>query len=124
MTKDELIQVVNQLSTPDLEDFVTQVLELRAKRRSSFIPHSESELLKKINQGLPSDLWDRIEELAAKSEEETLTSEEHSEYIELSDKVRQLEVEQVKLLGELADLRGITLAKLMQDLEIGTPVLA
>jgi len=42
MTKDELLQSISELSTPDLKDFVTQVLLLRAKRRSPSITSVEN----------------------------------------------------------------------------------
>ncbi|MDX2241910.1 MAG: STAS/SEC14 domain-containing protein [Leptolyngbyaceae cyanobacterium bins.302] len=110
------------MSTPDLEDFASQVLVLRAKRRSLSLSQSESELLSKINQGLPSELWERVEQLRAKQDDETLTSEERSEMIGLTEKIETANVERVKLLAELADLRGVPLSKLMQDLEVNSPV--
>lgn len=120
MTKEELLAAVSQLSTPDLEEFVSGAIVMRAKRRAPSISRTESELLSKINQGLPSDLWQRSEELTGKLEDETLTPEEHAEFMQISAQIRELEVERVKLLAELADLRGVTLSKLMQELEIDT----
>lgn len=122
MTKDELLQAVHQLSTPDLEDFTSQVLALRAKRRSPSLSQAESELLSKINQGLPSEFWERVDQLRVKQDEDTLTSEERSELIALTEKIEVANVERVKLLGELADLRDVPLSKLIQDLEVNSPV--
>jgi hypothetical protein len=123
MTKDELLQAVNELSTPDLEDFVTQLLSLRAKRRSHKLSHLESDLMLKINQGLPEELWERVELLQRKQKYAALTLEEQSELIELTNKIEMANVERVRLLGELADLRGVPLSQLMQDLEISHPAL-
>lgn len=120
MTKEELLEAVSQLSTPDLEEFVSEAIVLRAKRRSSSLSRSESELLLKINQELPSELWQRSEELIVKLEDETLTLEEHAELLQISAQIRELEVDRVKLLAELADLRGVTFERIVQDLEVST----
>jgi hypothetical protein len=52
-----LLKAVNQLSLPDLEQFVSQVLVLQAQRRANSLPQSEAELLLKINQGISLALF-------------------------------------------------------------------
>lgn len=120
MTKEEILEAVNKLSTLDLEEFVAAAIALRAHRRAPSLPHSESELLLKINQGLPAELWERVDVLRAKLEDETLPPEERVELLQLNEQIEELNVDRVKLLAELADQRGVTLSKLMQDLEIST----
>lgn len=53
---DELLKAVGRLSQPDLEQFVFQVIALRAQRQAPSLPRVESELLLKINEGIPSDV--------------------------------------------------------------------
>jgi hypothetical protein len=48
---DELLRAVGQLNQADLEQFVSQVIALRAKRQAPSLPRAESELLLKINEG-------------------------------------------------------------------------
>jgi hypothetical protein len=52
---ESMIRGVEQLSTPDLEQLVDRVLTIRARRRAPSLSRKETELLRKINQGLPVD---------------------------------------------------------------------
>jgi hypothetical protein len=53
---DDLLQATQQLSGPELEKFVGQVVALQAHRRAPSLSQSETELLLKINQGIPHHL--------------------------------------------------------------------
>ena len=123
MTKEEILEAVDQLSTPDLEEFVSQAIAIRARRREPSLSHSESVLLLQINQGVSPELRGRSDELNAKSNNETLMPEEHFELLQLIDKIEAANVERTKLLATLADMRGVSLSKLMQDLGIISPAL-
>lgn len=123
MTKEEILEAVDQLSTPDLEEFVSQAIAIRARRREPSLSHSESVLLLQINQGISPELRGRSDELNAKSNNETLMPEEHFELLQLIDKIEAANVERTKLLATLADMRGVSLSKLMQDLGIISPAL-
>lgn len=46
---EKLLQAVEQLSVPDLETLMAQVLNIRARRKASCLSADESELLLKIN---------------------------------------------------------------------------
>ncbi|MCI5132911.1 MAG: hypothetical protein D3904_15700, partial [Candidatus Electrothrix sp. EH2] len=50
-----LLKGVAQLETNDLEQFVSQVLTLRARRIAPSLSRQETEMLEKINQGLPPE---------------------------------------------------------------------
>jgi uncharacterized protein YnzC (UPF0291/DUF896 family) len=121
LSPDKLLQAVNQLSEPELEQFAIQVNSLIARRKAPWLPNRESELLLKINRGVPSDMQARHEELAAKRDEETLTPEEHAELLRLSHEIEMLEAKRVEYLAELAQLRQTSLTTLMQDLGIHAP---
>ena len=123
MTKEEILEAVDQLSTPDLEEFVSQAIAIRARRREPSLSQSESVLLLQINQGISPELRWRSDELNAKSNNETLMPEEHFELLQLIDKIEAANVERTKLLATLADMRGVSLSKLMQDLGIISPAL-
>ena len=123
MTKEEILEAVDQLSTPDLEEFVSQAIAIRARRKEPSLSHSESVLLLQINQGISPELRWRSDELNAKSNNETLMPEEHFELLQLIDKIEAANVERTKLLATLADMRGVSLSKLMQDLGIISPAL-
>ncbi len=122
LTTDELLRAVQQLSKNELDHFVFQVVSLRAKKQAPSLPVSESDLLQKINTGLPTELRDRYTELIEKRRAEKLTTEEQKELLTLSDEVEKLEVQRVEYLAEMARLRQTTMTDLMNVLGIQTPV--
>ncbi|MBH8566471.1 STAS/SEC14 domain-containing protein [Nostoc sp. CENA67] len=120
LSSEELLKAVEQLSQPDLEQFVSQVIALQAQRKASNLPQVEAELLLKINQGIPSNTQNFYDELIAKRDAETLTKEEHIELLNLSGEIEQLQAKRIEYLSELARLRGISLTALMENLGIQT----
>lgn len=72
-------------------------------------------MLLKINQGIPTDLQHRFNELVAKRQSLTLSKAEHTELIQLGDHIEQLNTERIKHLAALAKLRNRSLAEIMQD---------
>jgi hypothetical protein len=121
---DELLKAVGQLSQPELEQFVFQVIALRARRKAPSLPRAESELLLKINQGASPDVQKRYGELIAKRRAETLTPDEYNELLRLTEQTEALEARRVEYLAELARLRNTTLAALMKDFGIRKPAYA
>jgi hypothetical protein len=121
LSLDELLNGVAQLETPDLERFVSQVLTLRAQRTAPCLPEQEAGLLEKINQGLSLEVQQRYDDLTAKRRTETLTSEEHQELLTLIDRVERADAERAQALADLARLRKMPLATLMDTLGIHPP---
>ncbi len=121
LSSEALLKAVSQLSSSDLDEFVSQVIALQAQRRANILPPVESELLLKINQGIPSEIQKRCDELIAKRQEETLTADEHRQLVRLVEQIENLEAQRVEYLAELARLRKTSLPALMQSLGIQTP---
>lgn len=121
MSSEELLKAVSQLNTPDLEHFASEVMTLRAQRKAPHLSGLETELLLKINQGIPTDLRDRYDALIARRRQETLDPQEQSELLRLTAEVEQLETQRMAHLAELARLRKVTLRALMDDLGIQAP---
>jgi hypothetical protein len=117
----DLIQALDQLSTPDLDGVVRQVLALRAHRVAPGVPRQEAELLLKINQGLAPELHMRYAELIGKRREERLTPQEYQELLALTAQVEGFEAQRVTALAELAQLRQTSLQALMDALHIAAP---
>jgi len=67
------------------------VIALQAQRKAFSLPQVEAQLLLKINQTIPSDTQKYYEELMAKREAETLTTEEHQELLHLNEQIEQLQ---------------------------------
>jgi hypothetical protein len=121
---DELLRAVGQLNQSELEQFVSQVIALRAKRQASSLPRAESELLLNINEGVPSDIQVRYNGLIAKRQSETLTPDEYEELLRLTQQVEHVEVRRVEYLAELARLRGTSMTALIENLGIRPPTYA
>ncbi len=121
LSMEELLNAIGQLSPPELENFVQSTLILRAQRQAPHMNHAETELLRKINQGLPISTQKRYATLIAKRRTETLTTEEYQELLQLTDDVENFEAQRVIYLTELAQLRQVTVDVLMQQLGIKAP---
>lgn len=118
VSPEELLKAIDQLTSTDLERFFVQVLALRAQRNAPALRPEESDLLQKINQGLPLDLRDRYEALIGRRRSGALTPDEHDELLRLTDQVEALQAERAENLARLARLRGVPLATLLDSLGI------
>lgn len=121
---DELLRAVDQLSQPELERFVDQILALRAHRRAPTVSPREAELLQMINQGVSIEIQERYDELIGKRKNETLTSEEHKELLQLTGEIERQDAKRVEYLAELARIRKTSLRDLMAQLDIHAPAYA
>ncbi len=124
ISMDELLNGVAKLDIPDLEQLISELLTLRARRVAPSLSKEESRLLEKINQGLPPDLQQRYDELTARRQAETMTPAEHRELLALIDRIERADAERVQALTELAQRRGIPVARLMAELGIRRSVYA
>jgi len=118
---DELLHNAGQLNLPELEQFVFRVIALQARRRAPSLSKAETDLLMKINQGPSPAIRQRFRKLNRKRQAETITPEEHQELLALIDRIEQFDVERVKYLAELANLRGTSLKAVMKELDIRPP---
>ncbi|MDA0242982.1 MAG: STAS/SEC14 domain-containing protein [Chloroflexi bacterium] len=111
-----LLHGVAQLDTNHLEQFTRQVLALRAQRRAPHLSHREVELLQQINEGLPTPMQSRLQELVEQQQEGGLTAEAQQELLTLIAEVEERDALRLNLLGELAQLRGVSLREVMAQL--------
>ena len=121
---EEVLQGMARLQMQDLERFVDRIIALQAQRRAPSLPKHETELLQKINQGLPVEARKRYEELNDKLHEETITPEEHRELLQLVDRLELADAERLQHLIELARIRNVSVDTLMRQLDIHRPVYA
>lgn len=103
------------------EQFVTKILQEQLRQISDldegFIK-KESELLHKISLGIAEKEWNLYSSLIQKRDNGKITEVELPKLIALSDKVENANVERIKNLIKLANLRGVTLTALMGELGI------
>jgi hypothetical protein len=121
VTLNNLLKGVAQLETNDLEQFVSWVLTLRARRIAPSLSKQEAEMLEKINQGLPPDTQRRYNELTEKRHAETLTHEEQQELLVLIEHIELADAERAQALIRLAQLRNVSVTALMSTLNIHPP---
>ena len=118
MSLDELIKAANQLNEIDLDRLLQQVVTMRTQRKAHVLSTEAAQLLDKINQGIPAELRTQYQQLRAKFEAETLTDDEHTNLIQLSEQIEQIGAERLEALAELAQLRQVSLTELMNQLGI------
>lgn len=121
---DGLMEAVRQLDESELDRLVRQTLSLRAKRRAPSLSETESELLQKINRGIPPEIQERYDHLRRKLRSGRLTEEEHGELIGLTDEIEHLAARRAAHLTMLAKLRGVSLGELMSQLGLESPGVA
>lgn len=124
LSMDELLKAIEQLNPPELEQFLSHVVALQAKRKAPSAPQVEAELLLKINQGVPSDTQRRYDELIAKRRKETLTPDEYDDLLSMTEQIEHLEARRMEYLAEMARIRKTSLAALMESLGIRSPAYA
>ena len=78
----------------------------------------EAELLQQINRGLPADIRQRYDALNAKLHDETITPEEHAELLTLIDRLELADGERMQRLVALAQIRGVSVDTMMEQLGI------
>jgi len=115
---DEVLQGLARLGTKELEQFVEKVMALQAQHRAPSLSKDETELLQQINCGLPADIRQRYDELNAKLHDETITPQGHEELLTLIDRIELADAERMQRLVALAQIRGVSVDTLMEQLGI------
>lgn len=112
----DLLKGVEQLEKNDLEEFVKNVLLIRAKRLADNLNQEETTLLEQINLGLSQEEQGQLQDFAHKSENGILTLDENVIYLELTEKLEMLNAKRLIALGKLAQLRGVSIETIMEQL--------
>ena len=118
---EKVLDGVAKLDTPDLEQFLTEVSFLLAQRKVANFSREEARLLQIINRTLPASVQARYDQLTNLRRNEKMTPEEHQELLALVDQVELADANRLAALVELAQLRHITVAQLMKQLDIHPP---
>ena len=102
------------------EELLTREVTIRwtGLRHTYRLSPRESELLQKINAGLPESFWSRYHELMGRRRAESLTEQEQKELTFLSDQAEEKTLQRTEALIALAQLRGVGLDDLRRSLGI------
>jgi hypothetical protein len=118
---DQLLQAALQMPRAEFDCFIEQLLECRRQFDAPRLSARETELLLKINQGVPEQLQQRYDALLKKRRRNKLTRPEHQELLALTEQMEQADVERLRSLAELAQLRGLSLPEVMRQLGLEPP---
>ncbi|MFW5637230.1 MAG: STAS/SEC14 domain-containing protein [Thermodesulfobacteriota bacterium] len=117
----QVLNAVKQLSEAERKKLFSQVAAESPLYEDHRLPPDESELLIKINQGIPEKLQRKYNELLHKRDEKTLTNDEYEELLRLTDQMEMLDAKRIEHLTELANIRNKPLVLLMDELGIKPP---
>ncbi|MEA5620578.1 STAS/SEC14 domain-containing protein [Cronbergia sp. UHCC 0137] len=118
LSKENLLQAAQQLSPTELEQFAQEVIALKAQQTYPSLSQDETQLLLKINQGLPPATQQRYQYLIEQREAETLTESEYRELLELTEVAEAQQAQRLQDLAQLAQLRQTSLSALVEQLGI------
>lgn len=116
LTSAELLDNASRLEDKELEQFVSKVLVLRAQRKGPALSRKEATLLKRINRSLPEAQLQRFQELLATRERRPLSDPEQQDLLALIGQIEQMDADRMKWLSELAQVRGLSLRAVMEQL--------
>ena len=118
---DEILTGIASLETSELEQFLQEVAQLLARRKTQTLSEKETELLLKINQPLlETDVQKKHNQLYQKLRNETISPEEHEQLMQLIKEREKRGGLRLSALVQLAQLRKITPTELMKQLGITT----
>lgn len=112
---------IAQLDSQELEKFSFSVMALNARRKAPSVSLEESQLLTRINHGVPTEVRMRYQLLNEKLHEDQITADEHQELLGLIDQIEMADAERLRALIELARVRGTSVEAVMQQLQIRQP---
>jgi hypothetical protein len=121
LTPADLVQAAARLGTGELELLVRQLLALRAQRQAPRLSEMETALLLEVNRGLDEQARERFHVLVERRRADQLTTAEHEELLRTTEKIEQQDVQRLQALLKLAQLRGMPLRSLMDELGIQPP---
>ncbi|MCY7375860.1 MAG: hypothetical protein LH472_07790 [Pyrinomonadaceae bacterium] len=122
VTTENLLNAVAQMPEGEFNRFVEKATKLRRNGQSKkSVSPAEADLLHRINNIFSSEKRRRYNQLYAKFQDENIEKSEYEELLVLSSEFEMLNVERLKYIGELADLRGESLEQVMDFFEMKIP---
>ena len=119
-TEIDLSAILPQLDTSDLEKYAKEIAKLLTQRKAKSKKAKIAELLRQLNKEcvLPEGDLERFYELKSKREKAALPPKEEKLFFKLIKEEEKLRIKRIEILGEIAQLKDIPLAKLNKELGI------
>jgi len=124
LSPEQLLKAVSRLPPAELDRFIAQATKLRSPVAGRRLSRRESELLLKVNRGIPTEVQRRYDALIARRQDFALTPAEYDELLKLTDEIEMLDAQRIEYLSELARLRKKPLTVVMDELGIQAPAYA
>ena len=113
-----ILEGVAQLDNETLEKFAKAVNDLLIKRKVPVLDKKETILLKKINEGVETEILAKFESLQDVLKNGKATSNQKKEFESLVDLIEKKEAERLENMLELAKLWKLTMPQLRKRLGI------
>ena len=119
-TEIDIQKLLSQLETSQLEEFLSEIRALIIRRKSKDTQTLQLKLLQKLNEEcvLTESHKEKFRQLTDKKETTELTANEQKELSKLIQEEESLRLKRINILGELAQLKGISLPELTKELGI------
>jgi hypothetical protein len=115
---EDLVLGLAQLEASELKQVFEQLsARIAAPSPVSRLPQ-EIVLLKRIKAMIPATVVRRLKVLQNKRQQQTITPKELSEMLQITDWIEIQSAERIHLLGELAQLRQVSIRVLAQQLNL------
>lgn len=113
-----IVDGLAELDTSELEAFADEVNTLLAQRKAPSLSKEETQLITRINQGLPIEVVDRFQQLRDKQDAASLTAEETEELAHLVEQIETAEARRLEYMIALAGIWKISIDELRVRLGI------
>ena len=117
LTFDDILKSVSNLETNEIVQFMQEISKIVAQRKAKSLSFRESDLLKKINESVPTKLQLQYDTLAVKLNDETISEKEYQQLLKIIAKLEQAKAEKLESMIELAHLRNIPLKDLALQIQ-------
>jgi len=119
-TEIDLLAILPQLDTNDLERYAKEIAKLLTQRKAKSKKAKIAGLLRQLNEEcvLPEGDLERFYELKSKRDKTALPPKEEKLFFQLIKEEEKLRIKRIKILGKIAQLKDIPLAKLNKELGI------
>lgn len=123
MTEIDLKTLLTQLKTDELEVFLREITATLTRRRTTDAKARETALLLQLNEecALPETHWAKFHSLTEKRLTSEWTPAEADELSDLIQEEEQLRLKRIRILGELSQIKGISLTQITEQLGIKAP---
>jgi hypothetical protein len=118
LSMNDLLKVVEQFSSKELEEFIQRVQVLKQQKNTVKTNTKQAELIAIIKRNLTDTEQKRFKTLVQKRQAYSITEAELMELIELTDYSEQLNAERIKALADLAHLTQRSANEWVQVLNI------